>query len=120
MSHLLSPLFCRLRTTKRFSITRCRLSFGDFPRDAMRQKPCARYRAGLPLFRSGQSLHLGDRHILGSDVALRTLLDQDFLEDRRILRRSEEQTSELQSLMRISYAVFCLKKKNKNMKTSKL
>src|SRR3546814_5228670 len=32
---------------------------------------------------------------------------------RRVDReRSEEQTSELQSLMRISYAVFCLKKKN--------
>src|SRR3546814_4270857 len=32
--------------------------------------------------------------------------------------RSEEHTSELQSLMRISYAVFCLKKKNKkNTKT---
>src|SRR3546814_4960583 len=29
--------------------------------------------------------------------------------------RSEEHTSELQSLMRISYAVFCLKKKNKNV-----
>src|SRR3546814_1152927 len=29
-----------------------------------------------------------------------------------ILNRSEEHTSELQSLMRISYAVFCLKKKN--------
>src|SRR3546814_9903159 len=29
--------------------------------------------------------------------------------------RSEEHTSELQSLMRISYAVFCLKKKNKTM-----
>src|SRR3546814_3010001 len=29
-------------------------------------------------------------------------------------RRSEEHTSELQSLMRNSYAVFCLKKKNKN------
>src|SRR3546814_7923320 len=28
--------------------------------------------------------------------------------------RSEEHTSELQSLMRISYAVFCLKKKNKD------
>src|SRR3546814_9258256 len=28
--------------------------------------------------------------------------------------RSEEHTSELQSLMRISYAVFCLKKKQKN------
>src|SRR3546814_4983537 len=30
--------------------------------------------------------------------------------------RSEEHTSELQSLMRISYAVFCLKKKNKHHK----
>src|SRR3546814_9269616 len=30
-------------------------------------------------------------------------------------RRSEEHTSELQSLMRISYAVFCLKKKKHNM-----
>src|SRR3546814_1750941 len=32
--------------------------------------------------------------------------------------RSEEHTSELQSLMRISYAVFCLKKNNKNIKTN--
>src|SRR3546814_2754789 len=31
---------------------------------------------------------------------------------RRMRVRSEEHTSELQSLMRISYAVFCLKKKN--------
>src|SRR3546814_1951237 len=30
----------------------------------------------------------------------------------RLVERSEEHTSELQSLMRISYAVFCLKKKN--------
>src|SRR3546814_3096869 len=37
------------------------------------------------------------------------------LSDRQIPIRSEEHTSELQSLMRISYAVFCLKKK----KTSK-
>src|SRR3546814_3395398 len=34
----------------------------------------------------------------------------------RGLGRSEEHTSELQSLMRISYAVFCLKKKNKTLK----
>src|SRR3546814_6549831 len=36
-------------------------------------------------------------------------------DDRRLARppRSEEHTSELQSLMRISYAVFCLNKKNK-------
>src|SRR3546814_15089032 len=36
---------------------------------------------------------------------------------RLIPRRSEEHTSELQSLMRISYAVFCLKKKNKKQTT---
>src|SRR3546814_4786505 len=33
------------------------------------------------------------------------------VEPRRVRRRSEEHTSELQSLMRISYAVFCLTKK---------
>src|SRR3546814_2078320 len=33
---------------------------------------------------------------------------------RGVRDRSEEHTSELQSLMRISYAVFCLKKKKKN------
>src|SRR3546814_2583499 len=35
------------------------------------------------------------------------------------VRRSEEHTSELQSLMRISYAVFCLKKKKRTIKRSK-
>src|SRR3546814_2037328 len=35
----------------------------------------------------------------------------------RAAARSEEHTSELQSLMRISYAVFCLKKKNTTKKT---
>src|SRR3546814_5711407 len=35
-----------------------------------------------------------------------------FLVATRAMARSEEHTSELQSLMRISYAVFCLKKKN--------
>src|SRR3546814_11978067 len=39
------------------------------------------------------------------------LLDESVLAD--IAIRSEEHTSELQSLMRISYAVFCLKKKKK-------
>src|SRR3546814_10339934 len=35
------------------------------------------------------------------------------------MTRSEEHTSELQSLMRISYAVFCLKKKKKNRQRNK-
>src|SRR3546814_1320727 len=37
---------------------------------------------------------------------------QSFLDQPEDARRSEEHTSELQSLMRISYAVFCLKTKN--------
>src|SRR3546814_4926673 len=40
-------------------------------------------------------------------------LNDSQLEQFRLGDRSEEHTSELQSLMRISYAVFCLKKKNK-------
>src|SRR3546814_994288 len=36
-------------------------------------------------------------------------------EDAELHARSEEHTSELQSLMRISYAVFCLKKKKRHI-----
>src|SRR3546814_2467390 len=50
-----------------------------------------------------------------------TAVDAVFLgKERRFNRRfcrSEEHTSELQSLMRISYAVFCLKKKKSTKKT---
>src|SRR3546814_5818635 len=49
---------------------------------------------------------------IGVDADYRSILT----EARRDLgQRSEEHTSELQSLMRISYAVFCLKKKNTQM-----
>src|SRR3546814_8131392 len=57
---------------------------------------------------------LGRRHIVippGPEPDLRnaTAIDGAL----RVVARSEEHTSELQSLMRISYAVFCLKKKQK-------
>src|SRR3546814_1035472 len=45
--------------------------------------------------------------------ALRALRTQPRIDVVELSRRSEEHTSELQSLMRISYAVFCLKKKTK-------
>src|SRR3546814_7939289 len=88
------------------------------------------------LFRSDQALQSLDRDHerrflveigrdeTGADVrtALRSVADRE-----RGLRasstmpgrtaRSEEHTSELQSLMRISYAVFCLKKKNQTQLT---
>src|SRR3546814_9771260 len=43
-----------------------------------------------------------------------TFIDVFEAEAKKIGGRSEEHTSELQSLMRISYAVFCLKKKTTN------
>src|SRR3546814_7576685 len=43
-----------------------------------------------------------------SDLTNRLQSDLEYIEE-----RSEEHTSELQSLMRISYAVFCLKKKKR-------
>src|SRR3546814_6787291 len=48
-------------------------------------------------------------HLAGRRRGLRRAYDLPY-----ILARSEEHTSELQSLMRTSYAVFCLKKKKNN------
>src|SRR3546814_3369185 len=59
---------------------------------------CARNVASLPLFTR----------------TLIAMLTQAGDTRRSAEPRSEEHTSELQSLMRISYAVFCLKKKNNN------
>src|SRR3546814_10596341 len=53
--------------------------------------------------------------ILVFRVGHRNFLGAVYWEQSEQERRSEENTSELQSLMRISYAVFCLKKKNKAM-----
>src|SRR3546814_5117057 len=66
-------------------------------------------------------------HAIGDDIIPRILLAifnygfeiGDHVvrrpQQRLYIRRSEEHTSELQSLMRISYAVFCLKKKTQNI-----
>src|SRR3546814_5014858 len=54
---------------------------------------------------------LGSGSRTPADVA-RSVRAGDGPARHRAVQRSEEHTSELQSLMRISYAVFCLKKKN--------
>src|SRR3546814_4832327 len=51
-----------------------------------------------------------------ADQVAQSLGAQIVSRDNISMRRSEEHTSELQSLMRISYADFCLKKKNINIK----
>src|SRR3546814_10239397 len=66
-----------------------------------------------------ESLHIGAperRGDLGTgkavaEAVLCAVIDEEYPAERPG-NRSEEHTSELQSLMRISYAVFCLKKKN--------
>src|SRR3546814_5676120 len=67
------------------------------------------------LFRSGRSQRAARRGLRG---VLDLLAERGAPVRRQVRRpqrlepRSEEHTSELQSLMRISYAVFCLKKQN--------
>src|SRR3546814_4900384 len=60
----------------------------------------------------GQRIDDEQRHHLQLLETLRPDADDEA-------ERSEEHTSELQSLMRISYAVFCLKKKNNNQTINK-
>src|SRR3546814_3480891 len=60
---------------------------------------------------------------LGRDVEDEAAAEVEVLRPlkaRADIFRSEEHTSELQSLMRISYAVFCLKKKKKYTQTHKI
>src|SRR3546814_8169574 len=84
---------------------RCRL-FGRAP--AQRRPGHAEgHRTQHPIF-----LGLPARRAVGARGAGRLHASRFQGRGRRHARRSEEHTSELQSLMRISYAVFCLKKKN--------
>src|SRR3546814_9796316 len=78
------------------------------------------------LFRSRRARQSGDcgagegRGRLAPARAGTVAADRDgaCADDRRQAARSEEHTSELQSLMRISYAVFCLKKKKQRTNKS--
>src|SRR3546814_3619799 len=67
-------------------------------------------KAQAPLFRITQPLKV-DRMSKPPAVGTAPLIRSSGMASRPV--RSEEHTSELQSLMRISYAVFCLKKKRR-------
>src|SRR3546814_7397834 len=74
------------------------------------QRPATRLLRQLD--RPGEQVRIGGRGCHGPSMAATApaALDPHRLRP----ERSEEHTSELQSLMRISYAVFCLKKKKTN------
>src|SRR3546814_9349090 len=72
------------------------------------------------LFRSPRRHHQREHRFLCAEQLVLAVLLQLPATDvvgRAQLWRSEEHTSELQSLMRISYAVFCLKKKKETLYT---
>src|SRR3546814_6730386 len=62
---------------------------------------------------SSRSIRQSATHFLDSAAAVRTC-PPHLTQSAVPMRRSEEHTSEFQSLMRISYAVFCLKKQTTN------
>src|SRR3546814_9162669 len=72
-------------------------------------------RAGMRIDRAGESIADRRRVDRRDMVGFRKGIGQHFPVriEMRLEIRSEEHTSELQSLMRTSYAVFCLKKKKK-------
>src|SRR3546814_12243680 len=75
------------------------------------------------LFRSGNCRRPGDGGATGGGGDVLLSIEQAVVEYRGKpppVARSEEHTSELQSLMRISYAVFCLKKKKHNKEQTKI
>src|SRR3546814_10784170 len=69
----------------------------------------------MPILK-GRVFHLLVVHVILEHAAIETGNDRLVVILKQIfgILRSEEHTSELQSLMRISYAVFCLKKKKIN------
>src|SRR3546814_3030125 len=91
---------------------------------------CSVGKLALRRFPDGESYIRLHSAVAGCDAAVVCTLarpDDQFLQllfaarllresGARSVQRSEEHTSELQSLMRISYAVFCLKKKTEHIK----
>src|SRR3546814_3751061 len=65
-----------------------------------------------PTAGTGGMLSVADDYLKDNKIDARLSMYGQELNPESYAMRSEEHTSELQSLMRISYAVFCLKKKN--------
>src|SRR3546814_10197353 len=101
------------------------LSLGALEEQVLDEVRDARLRLGLVAragadpeaqrHRSGRGNALGDDPLAGIQLRKNVFLHGPIV--LAAAYRSEEHTSELQSLMRISYAVFCLKKKQHNTNT---
>src|SRR3546814_5731084 len=120
------------RMIRHFTIAGQIVLAGDRVRERVRQQvfgvralPLRRYALAVAIARNGECSRCDPAPARAEHRCLQDCLRQylartvrmqvvrDFFERKTV--RSEEHTSELQSLMRISYAVFCLKKKTKMM-----
>src|SRR3546814_6265040 len=107
-----------------------RSGLGDLRLDLRGVLQVERHRGEALLDADAERVRLVDRHFAEqlaqprNDAVRNTLVEPGETHDRVAIlmhhlvdqMRSEEHTSELQSLMRISYAVFCLKKKSTQQK----
>src|SRR3546814_3047801 len=102
---------------------RAGLSSGErwIRRTGLRQAQPERKKKNMTTAASSTFVNIGERtNVTGSAAFKKLILADDYAAAVEVARqpvengaqRSEEHTSELQSLMRISYAVFCLKHKN--------
>src|SRR3546814_9269159 len=124
----LCELECYVVVSSRRRHTRCALVTGvqtcALPIWLKRLRPACKV-AFSPLKLSVTRLPSGNARTISNNLRAGTVASPSWAsstEQRATIstsRRSEEHTSELQSLMRISYAVFCLKKK-KDTKSQKL
>src|SRR3546814_3906672 len=114
MNQLMPDALVTLRTNgtqSHFAAVETGEAMAALPRVVADRRP-ALVRIETPLPEPVQSVQMGVHSDMRETPRIRAFMDFAVAE----LKRSEEHTSELQSLMRISYAVFCLKKK-KQIKT---
>src|SRR3546814_8701302 len=102
LAHRLKPFEPQLQSEREFLGARLLLGIARQQQRRFEEREPGRHHQII-----GREFELEPRRLLDE---IEILLDE--IEDRKLSQiRSEEHTSELQSLMRISYAVFCLKKK---------
>src|SRR3546814_7845905 len=91
-------------------------NFRAYPKIPVHRNSCTAVFTAIDIYRVSDVIRdcicLFDGRWPKAAVAPKCLIfhSPDFIRQAKIMERSEEHTSELQSLMRISYDVFCLKK----------
>src|SRR3546814_5634213 len=111
-----SVFFLRIRRPPRSTRTGTLFPYTTLFRSCANCDPTIDHRVDVIATMATSQIHLhsmapASRLHVGHSLSSSSCLPPAVTDKRHRAKRSEEHTSELQSLMRISYAVFCLKKK---------